>query len=232
VRLFRATCDDLHAANALFNMAQRAIYAGVVDDEVHGWLAESQALAEAAGSDEDRAHAAVGFAQLAWARGEHEPAARMMRECLPTLRWLGDQRCTGRALYVLGTRAYELNDLARAEELLTAGVEAIVLAGQSVVLVTALEALAAVRAARGERRHAATLLGTAHTARAAANAHLRPVRPPDRQLHRSLEEALGATAFATAHAHGQRITPEQALHARPDAAGVEMRSTGSTRRYD
>jgi hypothetical protein len=25
-----------------------------------------------------------------------------MNECLPTLRRLGDQRCTGRALYVLG----------------------------------------------------------------------------------------------------------------------------------
>src|SRR4029079_612285 len=115
----------------LFIMAQRAIYAGVVDDEAHGWLTESQTLAEATGSEEDRAHATVGFAQLAWTRGEHDDAARLMRDCLPTLRRLGDQRCTGRALYILGTRAFEQRQLTRAEELLTASVEAIVLAGQS-----------------------------------------------------------------------------------------------------
>jgi hypothetical protein len=218
VDLFRTTGDDLHAANALFIMAQRAIYAGVVGAEVHGWLTESRALAEATGSEEDRAHASVGFAQLAWARGEHEEAARLMRECLPTLRRLGDQRCTGRALYVLGTRAHQLNDLARAEQLLTAAVAAIVLAGQSFVLVTALDALAAVRAAQGAHRHAATLLGTADAARAAADAHMRPLQPPDRQLRRSLERALGATAFATAHAAGQRTTPAQAVHAGPGTA--------------
>jgi hypothetical protein len=84
--LFRETGDDMHAANALFIMAQRAIYGGIVDDEVHAWLTESRALAEATGSEEDRAHATVGFAQLAWARGEHDDAADLMRDCLPTLR--------------------------------------------------------------------------------------------------------------------------------------------------
>jgi hypothetical protein len=48
-------------------MAQRSIYAGIADDEVHGWLTESQALAEEAGSEEDQMHATVGVAQLAWA---------------------------------------------------------------------------------------------------------------------------------------------------------------------
>ena len=40
-----------------------------------------------------------------------------MTECLPTLRRLGDQRCTGRALHLLGERApYEQRDLAGAED--------------------------------------------------------------------------------------------------------------------
>src|SRR6266487_5025006 len=95
VALFRRVGDHLFAANTLFIMAQRSMYAGVGDDEVHAWLTESQALAQAAGSEADQAHATVGFGQLAWLRGDHERAARLMAECLPVLRRLGDQRCVG-----------------------------------------------------------------------------------------------------------------------------------------
>ena len=57
VALFRSVGDQMYAANALFIMAQRSIYAGIADDEVHAWLTESRALAEAAGSEEDPVHA-------------------------------------------------------------------------------------------------------------------------------------------------------------------------------
>src|SRR6266487_3705923 len=107
VALFRRVGDHLYAANTLFIMAQRSMQAGVADDEVHQWLTESQALAEAAGSEGDRIHATVGFAQLAWLRGDHERAVELLQECLPALRRLGDQRCTGRALHLLGERARE-----------------------------------------------------------------------------------------------------------------------------
>lgn len=209
--LFRQVGDQMYAANTLFILAQRSIYAGIADDEVHQWLTESQALAEAAGSDEDLAHAKVGFAQLAWLRGEHGGAAELMERCLPTLRRLGDQRCTGRALYVLGERAYEQRHLARAEELLRASAEAIALAGQSFVLVSALEALSAVYASQGRPQIAAVLLGTAHTARESASAHMRPIRPPDDDLRRSLVRELGTAAFDTAYAAGERLSPTQAL---------------------
>jgi hypothetical protein len=56
---------------------------------------------------------------------------------------LGDQRCAGRALLILGERAREQGQLGRAADLLSGSVAAITLAGQSIVLVTALEALAA-----------------------------------------------------------------------------------------
>ena len=137
----------------------------------------------------------VGFGQLAWLRGDHARAAELMGECLPALRRLGDQRCAGRALCILGERAHEQRQLARAEELLRGSVEAIVLAGQSIVLVSALEALAAVCCAQGRSRHAALLLGAAHTARKSASAHMRPARPPDEELRRSLARALGAAAL-------------------------------------
>ncbi|WP_182909057.1 LuxR C-terminal-related transcriptional regulator [Microbispora sp. H13382] len=215
VALFRAAGDHMYAANTLFIMAQRSMFAGVADDEVHGWLTESRALAEAAGSEADLAHATVGFGQLAWLRGDHEHAAELMSECLPTLRRLGDRRCTGRALYILGERAYERQEPARAEELLRAGVEAVALAGQSSVLVSALEALAAVYAARHRPRSAAVLLGTAYGVREAAGAHMRPVRPPGRELRDALVRALGAESFDSAHGQGERLTPAEALRLVP-----------------
>jgi MalT-like TPR region len=211
VALFRRVGDQMSAANTLFIMAQRSIYAGIADDEVQQWLTESQTLAEASGSEDDRAHATVGFAQLAWQRGDRDHAAELMERCLPTLRRLGDQRCTGRALHVLGERARDHGQLAKAEELLSQSVEAIALAGQSIVLVNALEALASVAAARGRPRPAAILLGTAHTARESASAHMRPIQPPDDRLRQQLIHILGTAAFEDAYRDGERLSPTQAL---------------------
>ena len=211
VALFRRAGDHMYAANTLFIMAQRSIYAGLGDDQVHEWLAESQALAEAAGSEDDKTHATVGFGQLAWLRGDHDGAAQLMEQCLPTLRRLGDQRCAGRALHMLGERAREQQQLARAEELLRASVAAIAMAGQSIVLVSALESLAAVSCAQDRPRHAAMLLGIAHTARESASAHMRPAQPPDSELRRSLARVLGTAAFDAAYSEGKLMSPVQAL---------------------
>jgi hypothetical protein len=211
VTLFRRVGDHMYAANTLFIMAQRSIYAGVGDDEVHEWLTESRTLAEAAGSVADQTHATVGFAQLAWLRGEHDYAAQLMGECLSTLRRLGDQRCTGRALYILGERAMEQRELPLAEELLRGSVDAIALAGQSFVLVSALEALAAVFAAQGRQRSAAVLLGTASRTRESAKAHMRAMEPPNEKLRQSLEKLMGAADFDAAYAEGAELSPTQAL---------------------
>jgi hypothetical protein len=96
---------------------------------------------------------------------------------------------------------------------LRASVEAIALAGQSIVLVSALEALAAVVSGQDRPRAAAVLLGTAHIARESASASMRPSRPSDDELRRSLMEILGAPAFDAAHAEGERLSPTQALQA-------------------
>ena len=168
-------------------------------------------MAEDSGSEEDLVHATVGFAQLAWLRGDHDRATQLMAECLPTLRRRGDRRCTGRALYVLGERAREQQQLASAEQLLGASVEAVAMAGQSFVLVNALEALAAILSTQSRPGPAAMLLGAAHTARESANAHLRPLEPPDGELRRSLVHALGKKAFDSAHEEGERLSPTQAL---------------------
>jgi len=92
-------------------------------------------------------------------------------------------------------------------------VEAVAVAGQSVLLVSALEALAAVLAAQGRPQGAAMLLGTAHTARELAAPHMRPVQSPDEELPRSLAQVLGTAAYATAYSEGERLSPAQALQA-------------------
>jgi len=87
--------------------------------------------------------------------------------------------------------------------------------GQSFVLVQALEALAVVFCAQRRPRSAAVLLGTAHTARQSASKHMRPISPPDDQLHRALVADLGAAAFETAHGEGVRLAPADALRFAP-----------------
>jgi predicted ATPase/DNA-binding CsgD family transcriptional regulator len=205
VGLFRRVGDRSYAANALFVMAQRSIYAGVADDVVEQWLAESQALAEAVGSEDDRAHAIVGFAQLVWLRGEHEHAAELMGQCLPTLRRLGDERCTGRALHILGVRAAQRGQLAEAEELLRASIRAIARAGQARVLIDSLEALAGVVSVRDRPREAASLLGAADRARENAATHLWPLPPSDDRLRQRLVKALGPAAFDEAYGERPRL---------------------------
>jgi hypothetical protein len=211
VALLRTVGDQMYAANTLFIMAQRSMYAGIADDEVERWLVESRALAEAAGSEDDRAHAAVGFAQLAWLRGDHDGAAQLMDHALPVLRRLGDERCTGRALHILGAHARERGDLTTAEKLLSDCVQAVARGGQSVVLVKALDALADTAFAGGRLRAAAVLLGAAHTARESASAHLRPIDLEDGELRHDLIDALGASDFDTAYHEGERLTATHAV---------------------
>ncbi|HET6213961.1 MAG TPA: hypothetical protein VFE14_13945, partial [Micromonosporaceae bacterium] len=115
-------------------------------------------------------------------------------------------------LHVLGEYAREHGQLARAEKLLSDSVAAVALAGQDVVLVNALESLAGVAASRGRPRPAAILLGTAHTARDSASAHMRPIQPPDQSLRQQLTQTLGAAAFEDAYREGARLSPTQALH--------------------
>ncbi|MFF5232784.1 ATP-binding protein, partial [Dactylosporangium sp. NPDC000521] len=211
VTLFRRAGDHVYAANTLFMMAQRAMAAGVADDDIHAWLTQSRAMAEAADSEADIVHADVGLAQWAFVRGSSARAAELMRDVLPALRRLGDRRCAGRALFVLGEHARLTGDLPRAGELLRGCAEAVLVAGQSVVLVQSLEALAALAAAQDRPRAAAVLLGTAQRQRESSGPHLRPSKPADEDLHHALATTLGRPAFDTAYAEGRDLTPADAL---------------------
>jgi predicted ATPase/DNA-binding CsgD family transcriptional regulator len=221
VTLFRRAGDQVFAANTLFMMSQRAMWAGNAGGEVHDWLTESRAMAEAAGSEADVVHADVGLAHLAWARGDHHDAAERMAGLLPVLRRLGDRRCAGRAMYVLGEQARLTGRLTRAEDLLRGSAEAVLVAGQSIVLILALEALAAVAAAQERPRTAALLLGAAHGRREATTPHLRPFQPADEGLLLDLTQTLGPSTFADVYAAGRALAPAVALRHAATAASDE-----------
>jgi predicted ATPase/DNA-binding CsgD family transcriptional regulator len=209
--LFRQAGDHMRVANTLFVMAIRSIDAGVATDEVQRWLAESLALSEAAGSQHDRAHALLGFGRLAWLRGDRDRAVQLLEECVPIMRRLGDQRCTGRGLYLLGERAREQQQFARAEGLLRGCVEAAEPAGEGTVVLDALEALAAVLSAEDRPQEAVVLVGAADAQRGSASSSRRPPRPPDENLRRSLMRRLGRSAFDEARTEGRSLPPTEAL---------------------
>jgi predicted ATPase len=209
--LFRRVGDHLRVANTLFVMAARSIDAGLAGNEVQGWLAESLALSEAAGSEHDRAHALLGFGRLAWLRGDRDHAVELLEECVPMMRRLGDQRCTGRGLHLLGERARQQQQFARAEELLRGSVEAAEAACEGTVVVAALEALAAVLSAEGRPQEATVLIGAADVQRGSGSTSQRPPQSPDEDLRRSLVRGLGRTTFDEAHTRGRSLSPTAAL---------------------
>jgi tetratricopeptide (TPR) repeat protein len=207
--LFRRVGDPMRVANTLYVMAARSIDAGVANDEVQRWMAESLVLSEAAGSEHDRAHALIGFGRLAWLRGDQDRAVQLLEECVPIMRRLGDQRCSGRALHLLGERARDQQQFARANELLRASVEAAEPAGEGTVVVDALEALAAVVSALDRPREAAVLVGAADTQRGSISSSRRPPQPPDENLRRSLVRALGRSTFDEARTEGRSLPPQR-----------------------
>jgi predicted ATPase/DNA-binding CsgD family transcriptional regulator len=207
VLLFRSVGDQIEASATLYLMAQRCLTAGIADDQVHGWLTEVQALAEAGGNDGEIVHSAVGFATFARVCGDHRRAAEIMESCLPTLRRLGDRRCTASALLMIGDHARMNGELDRAEQLLRNSVESVTLAASGKVLAQALEALAAVYLAQGRPRSAALVLGAAHSTR-------------DNELRRSIIQALGDSAFDDAYDNGKTLPPIEALRLTPlDGSG-------------
>jgi hypothetical protein len=114
-------------------------------------------------------------------------------------------------LHLLGERACEHKQFARAVELLRASVEAAEPVGEMTVVVDALEALAAVLSAEDRPREAAILVGAADAQRGSANSSRRPPQPPDENLRWSLVRGLGRSAFDEARAEGRSLSPTEAL---------------------
>lgn len=141
-QLFEHVGDHSRHANALYTMADGALNARTRLDDAESWLRRSLMLSETAGSEHDRVHALLGLARVAWEREDESHAHPTLIECLPTLRRLGDQRCTGRVLYMLGELARRNDDPAHANELLCQCLQAAEPSGDTETLNNANHALA------------------------------------------------------------------------------------------
>jgi hypothetical protein len=112
---------------------------------------------------------------------------------------------------LLGERARELHQFARAAELLCASVEAAGPVEEETMVVDSLEALAAVLSAEDRPREAAVLVGAADAQRGSTSSSRRPPRPPDENLRWLLVRGLGRSAFDEARAEGRSLSPTEAL---------------------
>lgn len=108
--LWRRVGDLRRQANVLYTMADGALNARTRLDDARAWLEESLALSQAADSEHDRMHALLGLARLRWLRDGPFAAEGLLTETLPALRRLGDQRCTGQVLLMLGELAGRRGD--------------------------------------------------------------------------------------------------------------------------
>lgn len=140
--LFQHVDDRSRYANTLYTMADGALNAGVRLDDAHTWLEHSLQVSQAAGTEHDRVHALLGLARLAWQRDSLAEAQHLLDECLPTLRRLGDQRCTGRSLQMLGELAARSGHTTLAGELLRQSLQAAEPAADEQTLAQARRALA------------------------------------------------------------------------------------------
>jgi hypothetical protein len=139
---FRRIGDLTRLANALYTMADGALNAATRLADAQSWLEESLRVADAAGARHDRAHAVFGLARVAWQTGEFDTAERLLGECVPVLRRIGDHRCAGRGLQMLGEIVLRRSDPDGAADLLRASLAAAEPAGDGVTAARARRLLA------------------------------------------------------------------------------------------
>ncbi|MFJ4681335.1 BTAD domain-containing putative transcriptional regulator [Kitasatospora sp. NPDC088783] len=196
-----------HCAPVLVQLGRARAEAG---DPVRGRqdLERAVGIAERLGEHANAAAGLLALSDLARRSGDPAAARAPLLHALESL----DAR-TGRAELRraaalvhsrLGCLAEQQHDLAEAAR---RHAEALAALGQDPhrrTRAVLAEGLAALAAARGEHRHAAALLGAAHTLHG-----YRPTRSPDAtRATEAATRALGPTAFAAAYAHGRHQPPE------------------------
>ncbi|HUG84293.1 MAG TPA: LuxR C-terminal-related transcriptional regulator, partial [Euzebya sp.] len=214
--LFRHAGDMPWVSNVLFIAASRALNEGIASDEVAGWLEESLHLAEKFDEAHGVAHAQLGLARLAWIRDEREVAVPLLEDCLPELRRMGDMRCAGRALRLLGERAAEIGDEATAEQLLADSVRVAEGVADPLTVAAGLTALAELLVARGDAEQSALMLGSAQVrAEASFRAPDWPT-PRQAQLIAAARDMLGDARYDEAVGRGRGRGPDELLAGRTE----------------
>ncbi|HEX6673700.1 MAG TPA: LuxR C-terminal-related transcriptional regulator [Actinomycetes bacterium] len=104
-RLFTLERDLLRVANCAYLMAARLVRELGDAGRAEPLAAEALRLSVRQGSEHEQAHARSALAEVWLARGEDARAAELGRDCLAAFRRVGDHRCEGLMLLLLGRAA-------------------------------------------------------------------------------------------------------------------------------
>ena len=164
LRLAREVDDEMAQTGAL--MALGLAYQGTRDfEKAREFYGLSLECARASGDDRWTAVALVNIADIEVALGNHDEADELVREGLEIHRRIGEVEGTGVALLVLASSLFERGRDAEAAPMVVESLSCFRRVGYKDFLVSALVALARVRAT-SDPAQAARLLGAARTLRA------------------------------------------------------------------
>lgn len=186
VARFVAAGDLMHAHNARYMLASRAVRAGLRLAEVPVLLAECETYATRLGYPHELAHVRLTRAAYERISGSPEAARPMLDSCLPVFRNAGDLRCVARTLVELASHEAG-HDPPTAADLLLQALPAAAMSDTALVSAV-LSQLIAAAAAADDLVLAARCLGA-----------LQALDGPDpvSAVDPALTEALTRTAYAT-----------------------------------
>jgi non-specific serine/threonine protein kinase len=215
-----ALCESLGDRSGMARALDRLATAAANQGDHDGGMElyeRSAALWREVGDDRGLAASATNIGCLALMQGDFGRAAAMSEEGVALYRRMGERDALLQPQFNLGVAALLDDRGGDALAIFRVGLELALALGYVEALVYFLEGHAAVRAARGEGRHAAVLAGAAEAAAERVGVSLEPF---ERELHErtagDAERALGGAAFAAARDEGRRLEPEE-------AAGYAMR---------
>jgi non-specific serine/threonine protein kinase len=234
--LAREIGDRKTEANMLNNLAASDIERGDYD-QASARFEASLALARSIDEPELMINPLTNLGLVTWLRGEAAAATQRFAEALALAREHGLPRFVPTILRGFGSATLDLGDVTQAVALFQESLEQGRAHGNLPDAVDALEGLGRVSAVTGQTRQAARLFGAAAALRAE---FAMPHTPIDAAfvapVLASLQETLGAEAYAAAWADGRALSQQEAieealaLHAEPLGAGSGAAAHGLTRR--
>ncbi len=208
-RLFTLQRDLLRVANCAYLMAARLVRELGDPNRAEPLLAESLRLSVRLGSEHEQAHARSAMAEIWLARGEDARAAELGRDCLEAFRRVGDHRCEGLMLVLLGRAAERTGMPEDAVAYLREALGVAALATHAHTIPAALDRLAGLLAGHDPRL--AIVLHAAADARRLGDQPLHLQEPARGERLDALRRAAGPEAFAAAWQRGLHVPLDEVL---------------------
>jgi tetratricopeptide (TPR) repeat protein len=182
-------------------------------EEAESWLRQGLSMAQALAEPWTISFALNNLGEVARVRGDYLAARGFYAQSEALLRSTGDHSDLARLVHNLGYTDVHLGDLAGAESRFAESLAIFKRVGNKRGLAECLAAFSTVRALQGRSERAATLLGAAEDMLTTWGAAWWPADRVEIDRTRArLQAALAPEAFTRAHAAGQSLDQDQALH--------------------